>query len=589
MRITYGKILSACILLSCLCLIVFPGGDRCDAFGNKRYEKQGTPLEKWILVNKVFSAGKEHYRKGEYDEAVTALRAALEIDGDNEEIREYLMLAKYQMNRRYYDNTVSRRTNGGAPEKKIHDLYLLGQYALRSGRDKEAVEYFQEVLRLDPEHQGALTDLAQARAVFAKERKTAGGSSEHIDESYLLREIGSSEEFFLGEEMPDSGELSLLEKEIHRDMLVRNILMDRLRERGLYEETTRSMAPWGAARMRAKPTGMPEHEKILALKEKEKQRLLMAKLIKKRAETKTPEDVQKARSAQKLMEQEKQRRIIAERKRKKELKKRYDRSVEMFKRGHYDEAFEGFQKIAEQNVDFKKTRRYIAAIRKAKVARERDVKPPLYTLGPDDSLEITVANHPEFSGKVTVEQGGEIILPLSKEVINVNGLTKEELAELLTKKLSRYVKSPEVNIVITGYNSKKWYILGEVGVRGEYPMGKTDLTLLEALYQARLPLENSAAMRRVALIKPHRTHPKQKWINVYELLYEGKMKNNVRIEPGDIIYVPKTVVSKFNSVVTQITSPLTSTSGSLTDIQALSDSLKAITPLKYTLTPRERQ
>ena len=120
-------------------------------------------------------------------------------------------------------------------------------------------------------------------------------------------------------------------------------------------------------------------------------------------------------------------------------------------------------------------------------------------------------------------------------------------------------------------------------------MGKTDLTLMEALYQARLPLEGSAAMRRVVLIKPHKTRPKHRWIDVYSLLYEGKMKDNIRIEPGDIIYVPRTVASKVASVLGDIGAPITGVDNLATQIQTLSTTLRAITPLKYTLTPRARE
>jgi len=267
----------------------------------------------------------------------------------------------------------------------------------------------------------------------------------------------------------------------------------------------------------------------------------------------------------------------------------YSLAKDMLQQENYDGALKGFLKVAAIDVDYKDTKKHIAEIRKLLVAEKRENSPHRYTLGPEDVLEINVINHPEFSGTVSVEAGGEIILPLTKEVVMANGLTKEELAEALKQRLQKFVKTPEVSVVITQYNSKKWYILGEVGIRGEYPMGKTRLTLMEALYKARLPVENTAAMRRVVLIKPHKTRPKHRWIDVYALLYQGKMEHNVRIEPGDIIYVPKTVATKVGDLIEHITGPITETNTMAEAVQDLSTTLKAITPLKYTLTPRIKQ
>ena len=212
-----------------------------------------------------------------------------------------------------------------------------------------------------------------------------------------------------------------------------------------------------------------------------------------------------------------------------------------------------------------------------------------YTLGPEDVLSINVLNHPELSGKVMVEPGGEIILPLVKEVIKAKGLTKEELAKNIREVLSKYVKQPQVSVVITGYNSKKWYILGEVARPGEYPMGKTKLTLMEALYRAGLIRENRAAVGRVVVIKPHKENPQYQVINVAQILYKGVFKDNIDIEPGTIIYVPKTVLTKFSDVIGVISSPLASTRSSLEDLVSTSTAARAATPIKDLIGPTPKK
>jgi len=137
-----------------------------------------------------------------------------------------------------------------------------------------------------------------------------------------------------------------------------------------------------------------------------------------------------------------------------------------------------------------------------------------------------------------------------------------------------------VQVIITGYNSKKWYILGEVGLRGVYPLGRARLTLLDALYQAGLPLEGTAAQYRVVVIKPHPTQPYYRSVNVADLLYKGVMRNNVIIEDGDMIYVPMTVLNKITILTGQIFAPVINLKSGMEGLRDAAIAAGDITPLK---------
>ncbi|MCX7661913.1 MAG: polysaccharide biosynthesis/export family protein [Candidatus Omnitrophica bacterium] len=258
----------------------------------------------------------------------------------------------------------------------------------------------------------------------------------------------------------------------------------------------------------------------------------------------------------------------------------YKEAKDLLENNRLEEALEKFEEIFELRPDYKDTKEIISKIRLTLVIQEREEKGIPYTLGPDDVLEINVLAHPELSGSVKVQPSGEIILPLVKEVIKAEGLTKDTLEVKLKEVLSKYIKDVQLNVVITGYSSKQWYIIGAVGFHGEYPMGKTRLTLMEALYTAGLPLEATSAMRRVLLIRPHKKDPFYRKIDVAEILYKGRMADNVLIQPGDIIYVPKTVINKFATVIGQIVSPLTATRTSAEDVTATSTAVRAATPIK---------
>jgi len=175
-----------------------------------------------------------------------------------------------------------------------------------------------------------------------------------------------------------------------------------------------------------------------------------------------------------------------------------------------------------------------------------------YVLGPGDVISLNVRDHPEFSSPaLAIGLGGELILPLTNEVIYAEELTAQELAGKIQQRLDAYIETPFVTVFIIEYNSKKYYILGEIGA-GVYPIGDTSITLMDALYQAGLPYEGTSAMRRVQIITPDEEAPKNEWVNVYAILYKGRMKHNITIQPGTIIYVPSTMLTKLSGVIRQL-------------------------------------
>ena len=184
-------------------------------------------------------------------------------------------------------------------------------------------------------------------------------------------------------------------------------------------------------------------------------------------------------------------------------------------------------------------------------------------LGPKDVLQINVANHPEFSGKVTVATDGTIALPLTGDSIRVDGLTKDEAAWEVTRVMSKYVKTPRVAVDVVDYNSKVYYVFGEVSRPGKFPMADSVITLRDALIESGFH-QKTAALGRVHVVTPDPEHPACRVIDAAKIIYKGKLRNDVVLKPGDVVYVPNTVLDKTSFVLGQILSPL-QRSRSITD------------------------
>ncbi|OGW75971.1 MAG: hypothetical protein A2Z72_04730 [Omnitrophica bacterium RBG_13_46_9] len=183
---------------------------------------------------------------------------------------------------------------------------------------------------------------------------------------------------------------------------------------------------------------------------------------------------------------------------------------------------------------------------------EEERKKYSYTLGPGDVVQVSVQDHPELSGRSTVGIAGDIMLPLVNEPVEAQGLTLVALQEKVVGVLERYVKDPSVYIGIVEYQSKVFYVIDEEGCT-PYSITRANFTLRDALFIA--DWGGDRALGRVLVMKPHKLHPIIKKVDAFDLVYRGNLARNVRIEDGDVIYVPMTMASKVTQTISDSLSP----------------------------------
>ncbi|MFA6635876.1 MAG: polysaccharide biosynthesis/export family protein [Candidatus Omnitrophota bacterium] len=184
--------------------------------------------------------------------------------------------------------------------------------------------------------------------------------------------------------------------------------------------------------------------------------------------------------------------------------------------------------------------------------RKKERKRDLYTLGPGDVIQVSVRDHPELSGKGAVRLSGEFILPLVYDVVFIDGLTLDEATEKISETMKRYVTDPFVTVTIEDYKSKIFYVIDELGAR-PYPITSPGLTLRDALLIADWGTDR--ALGRVVVTKPDKIHPITKTVDAYDMIYRGNLANNIRIEDGDVIYIPLTIAAKTTEVISSTLRP----------------------------------
>lgn len=88
-----------------------------------------------------------------------------------------------------------------------------------------------------------------------------------------------------------------------------------------------------------------------------------------------------------------------------------------------------------------------------------------------DLLEVSVFDTPDLSGKLRVDEHGNIALPLAGD-LTVSQLTAEQAARVIEAKLSRaeILKDPHVLVTVLEYSTQGVTLLGEVKQPGVYPL-----------------------------------------------------------------------------------------------------------------------
>jgi protein involved in polysaccharide export with SLBB domain/capsular polysaccharide biosynthesis protein len=106
------------------------------------------------------------------------------------------------------------------------------------------------------------------------------------------------------------------------------------------------------------------------------------------------------------------------------------------------------------------------------------------TFGPGDVFDVSLYEQADSARpSVTVGPDGRINYLEARDVVAA-GLTVDELRARLEGILSKFRRAPRVIIIPTAYNSKKYYMLGNVNGKGVYSLDRP-VSLLEAIAKAK--------------------------------------------------------------------------------------------------------
>ena len=163
-----------------------------------------------------------------------------------------------------------------------------------------------------------------------------------------------------------------------------------------------------------------------------------------------------------------------------------------------------------------------------------------YTIGVDDTVQINVWKNPELSVSVPVRPDGRISMPLIGD-IKAAGLEPETVAKNIRHKLSKFVRDPNVTVMVTGLQSHTYLtrlrVTGAV-VKPSSMNYRPGMTVLDAILDAG-GVNDFASPNNTKLYR--KINGKTHVINILldDILNAGELKTNLELRPGDIITVPE--------------------------------------------------
>jgi len=172
-----------------------------------------------------------------------------------------------------------------------------------------------------------------------------------------------------------------------------------------------------------------------------------------------------------------------------------------------------------------------------------------YTLGPGDGISINVFNIPEYSGQYRVAVDGRVNLPIVGSV-DLQGLTIPQATELITQRYAPILQRPIINVTLVAPRPIRIAIAGEVNQPGSYTLSTAQTgTSGEAQGAQQFPYITEAIKRaggitpsaNVRQVKLRRVLQGERYVlnvNLWELVQEGEIIQDVTLRDGDTIFIP---------------------------------------------------
>jgi polysaccharide export outer membrane protein len=162
-----------------------------------------------------------------------------------------------------------------------------------------------------------------------------------------------------------------------------------------------------------------------------------------------------------------------------------------------------------------------------------------YIIAPGAVVKVFVWQHPDLSTTVPVRPDGKISTPLVEDMVAA-GKTPTMLARDMEEVLSKYIRQPTVNVIMDTASPSFQQQVRVVGqaANAQALAYSAGMTLLDVMIQVG-GLGEFAAGNRAKLMRRTAEGQVEVPLRLDALLNSGDMRQNIAIQPGDVIIIPE--------------------------------------------------
>lgn len=170
-------------------------------------------------------------------------------------------------------------------------------------------------------------------------------------------------------------------------------------------------------------------------------------------------------------------------------------------------------------------------------------KRPRYRIEPGDVVDLVFPLETNFNQTLTVAPDGYVSLRGVGDFYAA-GKSLPELRQALVTAYSSILHNPIVNVDLKDFQKPFFIVNGEVAHPGKFDL-RENITVTEALAIAGGATEN-AKSSQVLLFRrmPGGAMVEVRKLDLKKMLKKGNLTEDVTLQPGDLIFVPQTAISK---------------------------------------------
>ena len=167
-----------------------------------------------------------------------------------------------------------------------------------------------------------------------------------------------------------------------------------------------------------------------------------------------------------------------------------------------------------------------------------------YRLQPGDVIDVQFRYTPEFNQTVTIQPDGYISLEIGGD-LKVAGLTVEETRQAILTQANKRLQDPVATIVLKEFQKPYFVVSGEVAQPGKIEM-RQKVTALQAIMLAG-GMKESAKSSQVIVFRTINNSDlaEVKVLNLKSINRTSDLENDLTLQAGDMVYVPRDKWSKF--------------------------------------------